>query len=338
RRAQAAIETAQSWLDQSDPAKGQATDFLRAQSEEQALRARTIAALAPVAASNADKQLLADLRGDYASAAQHWGDALDAYRAALALDPHDASALAGTALAADRLGRYDEALAADEQLVAFSPRHVEPLLDLGELQVKAKRYAEANATLARAATIAAANVKAKPHDELARRLLAFVHLDAGRAFAAAREVENALHAFARSLELAGRLPASDSRHDMYIEENQEAIAALGIAAPHGPASLSLAPWIGPDLPGSAPGTRKYRLVVAGGSGRTVALHAVRVPAGWVAAFCTDKVCAPNRTQFALPSSGVKIVELTLVPPSPTAATPKVQIVAVDGGHISSATL
>jgi hypothetical protein len=132
------------------------------------------------------------------------------------------------------------------------------------------------------------------------------------------------------------LPANDERHDMYLEEAQEALVALGLSAQHG-LSVSLVPWTGPDLPGSLASTLKYRLAVAGDAGRTVSLVAQRLPKHWIASFCTDRVCAPFKTSFALPPSGVKLVEFQLIPPDARAATPKVRVSGNDGKNDVSAT-
>jgi hypothetical protein len=125
---------------------------------------------------------------------------------------------------------------------------------------------------------------------------------------------------------------------MYLEEAQEATVALGLSAPasDGPA-VSLAPWTGAELPGSVPNTIKYRLVVAGVAGHNVNLTAADVPKGWVASFCTDKICAPFKVSVAIPDSGVKVVEFQLVPPQAKSAAPRVRVIGNDGGHESTAT-
>jgi hypothetical protein len=124
---------------------------------------------------------------------------------------------------------------------------------------------------------------------------------------------------------------------MYLEESQEATVALGLAAPADGPAVSLAPWTGADLPGSVPSTIKFRLIVAGVAGHNVALQTADVPKGWVASFCTDKICAPFKVDVAIPDSGVKVVEFQLVPPQGKAATPRVRVTGTDGGHESTAT-
>lgn len=338
-RADAAIVAAEKLLEGSDAARGKATDFLKTRAEEATLRDRIIAALAALPPSTGVTPvatLLSRLRGDAARDRERWSDALDAYDATLALDTKDARALAGLAFVAGRLERYDVAIDAAARLAALDPSDVGALVDLARTQAKAGRAAEAAATFARAHSAAQAQIDAHPANATALRMAAYAHLYAGRTYAKAGDASRARREFDRMLELAQRLPARDPRHDMYLEEGQEAIVALGLARARG-ASVSLAPWTGPDLPGSIPNTRKYRLVVAGAAGRTVALHASGVPKGWVASFCTDRLCAPFQTTVLLPDSGVKIVEFQLVPPTVGAVAPRVRVTSSDGTHRSVAT-
>jgi hypothetical protein len=161
-------------------------------------------------------------------------------------------------------------------------------------------------------------------------------LYAGRTYAKAHLTERARGEFAQVVALAGKLPPHDSRRDMYLEEGQEAIVALDLDG-NAKTALSLAPWTGADLPGSVPNTIKYRLVVAGAAGKNVALQANGVPKGWVASFCTDRVCAPFKVSVAIPPSGVKIIEFQLVPPEAGAKPSKVRVTGTDGGATTSAT-
>jgi peroxiredoxin len=337
KKADAAIAAAEKLLDDSDSAKGNATDLLRTRTEEAALRDRTIAALVSVGTSVDDKTLLPRLRGDAARDRENWKDALDAYRAVIALDPKNEDALSGIALAAGRLDQRDAVIDADTQLAMLEPADVETLVDLARAQAKNDKTADAYATFLKAITVARAAVDANPANAHAIRMLAWAHLYFGRTYAEHGDPAHARAEFDEMLVWSAKLPAADDRHDMYLEEGQEALVALGLAAPANGASVSLAPWTGADLPGSIPNTFKYRLVVAGPSGRTVALTASGVPKGWVASFCTDKVCAPFRTSVALPDSGVKIVEFQLIPPQAKASAPKVRVTGNDGGRQSSAT-
>ena len=339
-RIDTALVRAQRLLDESDPARGDVTDLIATQASEATLRDRAIAALAALHVADptvpADAVLLARLRGDAARDREHFSDAIDAYDAALALDAKNVEALAGLAYAANRLEKYDVAIDADRRVAELDPTDVASLVDLARAQAKAGRDADASATFERAHAASRAAMDAHPGDAKAIRIAAWGHLYAGRIYAKAGDPTRARHEFELMLALSQRLPVRDERHDMYLEEGQEAIVALGLAAPKSGATVSLAPWTGADLPGSIPNTAKYRLVVTGIAGRSIALHASDVPKGWVASFCTDRVCAPFRTTVIVPNSGVKIIEFQLVPPTDRASVPRVRVTSTDGAHASTA--
>jgi peroxiredoxin len=336
KKAADAIAAAEKLLDESDSAKGNSTDLLRTRTEEAALRDRAIAALTQAGPAVGDKVLLPRLRGDAARDRERWDDAIAEYRSVLAVDPKNEDALGGIAMAAYNLDRRDVVVDADMQLAALEPSDVGTLVSLARAQDKDGKSAEAYATFARAIAAGKADVDAHPGKALAVRMLAWAHLYAGRTYAANGDAAHARAEFAQMLAWTQKLPANDSRHDMYLEEGQEALVALGLTD-HSGASVSLAPWTGADLPGSIPNTIKYRLAVAGVAGKTVALTTSGVPKGWVASFCSDKVCAPFKTSVSIPESGVKIVEFQLVPPQGREPAPKVRVTGNDGHHQSSAT-
>jgi hypothetical protein len=179
-------------------------------------------------------------------------------------------------------------------------------------------------------------LEAKPHDVAKIRQVAATHLVAGRAYAKAGDTAKARAEFEQLVEWTMKLPKSHPRYAMYLEEAQEAQVALDLAG-RAQTMVSLTPWTGADLPGSTPNTIKYRLVVAGQPGRNVALHTADVPKGWVASFCTDRVCAPFKVSVALPDSGVKVIEFQLVPPGEKGTPPKVRVIGTDGAASSTAT-
>ena len=101
--------------------------------------------------------------------------------------------------------------------------------------------------------------------------------------------------------------------------------------------LTLAPYTGPALHGSLTGTAKFLVSVSGSAGQLVRLRAVGVPPGYIAAFCTNLVCAPFRVAFTLPTSGREHVELQLIRNAAGAHKPKTVTVAANGGiHASIA--
>ncbi len=99
--------------------------------------------------------------------------------------------------------------------------------------------------------------------------------------------------------------------------------------------LTLAPYAGPALNGSDPGTAKFLVGVSGTAGQMVRLRAVGVPTGYIASFCTNLVCAPFRVAFTLPKSGREHVELQLIENTAGAHKPKTVTVAANGGIYAS---
>ena len=85
---------------------------------------------------------------------------------------------------------------------------------------------------------------------------------------------------------------------------------LGAAAPA--VRLEIAPWSGANLQTADAAAVRYRLVVRGEPGETVDLVAEGVTPGWIAAFCTDRVCSPHRVSATLPSGGVATLQFELI--------------------------
>jgi peroxiredoxin len=306
------------------------TDYLRTQAEENTLRDTEVKLLEPIADTQESKVVLAQLQGDAASARAQWPEALAAYRRGLDLSPSDVDLLGGYAAALHAAG--DDAAATDAyaRIAAVQPS-VDAFVDLGVSAGTAKRFDDATVAFAQAIGRARAAVLAKPGNAKALRKLAWAYLYEGRMFVKAGNPAKARGAFAQTAAWTAKLPKTDARYAMYLEEAQEATVALDVGHPDGRTALSLAPWTGPDLPGSVTSTYKYRLVVAGAPGKTVALNASGLPKHWVASFCSDRQCAPFRTTVALPASGVKVIEFQVIPQS-RAAAPTVR---VDGDGASA---
>jgi thiol-disulfide isomerase/thioredoxin len=336
RAAAKAIAKAEDMLGDSDASKGNPTDLLRTRVEEAALRDKAIAALGAVASSIEDKALLAKLQGDAAADREQWAEAYDHYTAVIALDPKDEDALGGLSMAASRLERRADAIAADEKLAALEPSSVDAHVDLALAYAKADRFPDAYAAFDTAVTLGKKQVADKPGNASKIRKLAWTYLYQGRTYAKGGDKVRAREAFDSLLAWTAKLPADDVRHDMYLEEGQEAIVALDLTSP-GKTAVSLAPWTGPELPGSIPNTIKYRLVVAGPAGKSLDLHAMDVPKGWVASFCSDKVCSPFKVAVVVPPAGVKVIEFQLVPPDAKAKIGKVRVTATGGAGSASAT-
>jgi peroxiredoxin len=326
----ATVKKALAAIDDAENVDGE-TDYLRIVAEENVLRDAAAAAFAPLAATPQDRALLARVQGDAAAAREEWPAALAAYARALDIVPDDVDALGGYAQALHETG--DEGRAADEygKLVLFDPT-VDNYVSLGVTDGDAKRYDDGAVAFAQAIGRARAAVIAKPADAKAIRKLAWAYLYEGRLFVKAGATAKARAAFAQTAAWAAKLPKKDARYAMYLEEAQEATVALDSVQPEGKTALSLAPWTGPDLPGSVASTYKYRLVVAGTPGKSVALAASGLPKRWIASFCSDRECAPFRTTIALPASGVKVIEFQVIPQSPSATAPTVR---VDGDGASA---
>lgn len=60
--------------------------------------------------------------------------------------------------------------------------------------------------------------------------------------------------------------------------------------------------------GAGPAERDYRLTVRDAPGTRIALHA-QMPEGWIAAFCTPKVCAPGHVVVTVSPRGSDTIAL-----------------------------
>ena len=310
-------------IDRAEAVDGE-TDYLRTQAEENVLRDAAAAALMPVASTDEDRALTARLQGDAAAAREQWDVALAAYRTGLTAAPNDENLLGGVGDALRGKGEYGAATDAYAKVAAVAPS-VDAYVSLGDMAGRAGRYDDGAVAFAQAIGRARAAVVETPHNAKAIRKLAWAYLYEGRMFAREGATAKARAAFAQTTAWTAKLPKTDDRYDMYLEEAQEATVALEAAHPGGKTTLSLAPWTGPDLPGSVSSTYKYRLVVAGRPGKTVALSAAGLPKHWVASFCSDRQCAPFRTSVALPESGVKVVEFQLIPQTSAGTRPLVRV-------------
>jgi peroxiredoxin len=320
-----AIASANDLLDEAmdDPSRDH--DLVRTQQEEETLRAAAIAALAPLVTTDADRVLLARLRGDEEAALGKWADADVSYQAALKLLPNDVATLSGQAYAVSHLGDDARVAEIDAQIATLSPS-ASSYVALARALAKLGNVKAAETNFERARTVAAGTPAT----------VAWTNLYYGRMEAVARNPAKARAAFARALEAAQAIPRTDPRGEWYVEQAQEGTVALGVV-PGAKPSLSLAPWTGPDLPGSLASTIKFRLIVTGAPRARIALATAGLPKQWIGSFCTDRVCAPFRTSVVVPSDGVKIVEFQLVPTGTAPAPPKVRIDATLANRVVATT-
>ena len=318
----AQVKAAQAAFDKVDATEG-VFDLLAAQRKQSAIRDTAIAALTPMAATNEDKAAIARFQGESAAAREDWLAAVAAFRTARELVPNDPDILDQLGYALGKTKDYAGAAAAYAAEAAAQPSP-EAYVQLADTELRANAYDAGVAAYAKAFALANDLVRAKPGDAKAQRKLAWTFIKSGRFYTKAGKTAEARAAFDRASLEAAKLPTTDVRYAMYLEQAQEERVALDVTA-GGRTTLSVAPWTGPDLPGSIASTLKYRLVVAGSPGRTVALTTSALPPKWIASFCTDRVCAPFRTTVSLPASGVKVIEFQLVPPRPSAVHPAIRV-------------
>ncbi|MBV8489281.1 MAG: hypothetical protein JO199_02035 [Candidatus Eremiobacteraeota bacterium] len=98
-----------------------------------------------------------------------------------------------------------------------------------------------------------------------------------------------------------------------------AALALSIAVTQPSTHLTLQTWKGKDLSTASSEAVKYRLDVRGTPNATLHLDASHVAQGWIAAFCTPKVCSPNSVDVTLPASGRAEYQFELIREDDTAA-------------------
>ena len=151
--------------------------------------------------------------------------------------------------------------------------------------------------------------KKKSPDNLVAVAHAWLYL--GRAYASTSDKQNAHLAYLKTMHYGSMLPPKSFNYQKYTELPQEADVALNMTTSDHP-GISLAPWTGADLPGSLASTIKYRLVVSGKADSNVQLRATKIAKGWIASFCSDRLCSPMQLSLRLPQSGVKIVEFQLI--------------------------
>jgi hypothetical protein len=86
-------------------------------------------------------------------------------------------------------------------------------------------------------------------------------------------------------------------------------------------TVLLSPWKGPSLPTTPTGNYEtsWAMTVHGAPRARVELRADGVPAGWVASFCTPRLCAPFHTISTLDGKGVARYQFSLIRTDPKAA-------------------
>ncbi|MBV8345695.1 MAG: hypothetical protein JO190_12000 [Candidatus Eremiobacteraeota bacterium] len=114
------------------------------------------------------------------------------------------------------------------------------------------------------------------------------------------------------------------------------IVAMLVAIAQPATRLSIQPWTGTDLQTTTAEAAKYRLEVTGPPNATIRLQASNVATGWLAAFCTPKLCSPQRLDAQLPRSGQIVLQFELIRESQDA--PKHSGATITGGDGASVTV
>jgi hypothetical protein len=181
----------------------------------------------------------------------------------------------------------------------------------------------------------AAAAKAPTQDNVAD--VADTSLDLANVYVSLGDVKNTRATFAQANAFGDRLDPKGRYAELkrnVKERTQEGLIAVALAGGDGKPVLSVAPWTGPDLPGSVASTLKYRLIVAAAGDSAVTLHANGLARDWVGSFCADGLCSPQQVSFRTPPTGVKTYEFQLVPPAPGARPGTVTISAAGGNTVT----
>jgi len=304
---------------------GSAVDFERTQREEGALRVAAGTSERDDAGTRSQKlaalALLAAGQGDL----NRWDAAAATERAALALAPSDPKTVAALARAYYRLHDYDAMIVQARRYTELAPADGDGWSELGLGYQRAKRFGDAAPAYEKSLTLLVADAARHPkQDALAD--VADTSLDAANVYVALGDAAGARRAFARANAYGDRLDPKGSYADLQRnvrERTQEGLVAVALAGKRDKTYVSIAPWSGPDLPGSLASTLKYRLIVAAPAGTPVRLRAQGLLPKWIASFCAAGLCSPQTVSLTSPESGVTTYEFQLVPPRPGA----------DPGHV-----
>ena len=265
-----------------------------------------------------------------------FGDARTALEAAHRDDPSDDSLLLALARADYRLHDYADGIDNAKAYVAAKPDDSDGWDFLALEYQRNRDFADAAPAYEKDLALQIAQfVNAKTaSDKLdAIASVADGSLDLANVYVALGDAKGATRAFEQANAYGDRLDPKGRYAELYRnihERTQEGLVAVRIAHGDSKTALSVAPWTGTDLPGSLASTLKYRLIVAKAPGAKVDLHAVGLPKGWVASFCADRLCSPNKVSVVLPESGVKTYEFQLVPPGGSRKPGAVAIASADG--------
>jgi thiol-disulfide isomerase/thioredoxin/tetratricopeptide (TPR) repeat protein len=331
-----AMQRAIARADAAEDKNQQSVDDERTQAEEGTLRIAAGSALRDAATTREQRvaglALLGQGEGDH----NRWADAAQTDRTALALAPNNASLVAALSRAYYRLHDYPDMILQAKRYTTIKPNDGDGWSDLGLAYQRARQFAAAAPAYVRSlALLRAAAAQAPTQDAIAD--VADTSLDLANVYVSLGDVAGTRSTFAQADAYGNRLDPKGRYVDLkrnVKERTQEGLIAVALAGGNGRPMLSVAPWSGPDLPGSLASTLKYRLIVASAGDAAVTLHAAGLARDWVASFCADGLCSPQQVSFHAPASGVKTYEFQLVPPAPGARPGTVSISAAGGNTVS----
>ena len=332
----AAMQRAFARADLSEDRNQAAVDDERTQREEGTLRIAAGTALRDAAKTPAARAAGLALIGQGQGDHNRWADAAQTDRAALALVPNDASLVAALSRAYYRLHDYADMIAQAKRYTAIKPDDGDGWSDLGLAYQRTRQFAAAVPAYERSlALLRASAAQAPTQDAIAD--VADTSLDLADVYVSLGNAVGTRSTFAQANAYGDRLDPKGRYVNLkrnVKERTQEGLVAVALAGGNGKPLLSVAPWSGPDLPGSLASTLKYRLIVASAGDAAVTLHAAGLARDWVASFCADGLCSPQQVSFHAPPSGVKTYEFQLVPPAPGARPGTVTISAAGGNTVT----
>jgi thiol-disulfide isomerase/thioredoxin/tetratricopeptide (TPR) repeat protein len=331
-----AMQHAFATADDTEDKNQSKVDDERTQAEEGKLRVAAGTALRDTATTPAQRAAGLALLGQGAGDQNRWSDAAQADLAALKLQPNNPSLVAALSRAYYRLHDYPDMIAQAKRYTALKPADGDGWSDLGLAYQRTRQFASAVPAYVRSLELLRA-VAAKTPTEYANADVADTSLDLANVYVALGDAANTHSTFAQANAYGDLLAANGRFKNLkrnVKERTQEGLIAVALAGGNGKPVLSVAPWTGPDLPGSLASTLKYRLIVASAGDAAVTLQAAGLSSDWVASFCADGLCSPHQVSFRAPASGVKTYEFQLVPPSPGAQPGTVTISAAGGNTVT----
>jgi tetratricopeptide (TPR) repeat protein len=259
-----------------------------------------------------------------------------AYRAAIAIAPTNADLVAALGRAYYRLHDYQRGLAQAQRYIALKPNDGDGWSDLGLEYQRIGNFHAAVAPYEKSLALLRADAAKTPtQDAIAD--VADTSLDLADVYVSLGDAAGAKRTFAQANAYGDRLAVNGEYQRLkrnVKERTQEGMIAVALADGSGKPVVSIAPWTGPDLPGSVASTLKYRLIVAAKANTAVTLRATGLRPQWVASFCTDGLCSPQQVSYASPASGVKTYEFQLIPPESGAKPGRVAIEVAGGTSVS----